>query len=160
MLSSYRLIFRVFLVCSHIISRHVYRSSTSPKSAEKHRLTISKQRNFDHPTTSLRLDLFKAVKESLRAFIYHQHFSGDVKRGKKQQILPGDNTFEPKAKRPAFADLSKVRWSLSIGLLSIIGSDLRWLRNRVEATSAMGGDLVILLICSHSEVLGQVPELV
>ncbi|VDP08290.1 unnamed protein product, partial [Heligmosomoides polygyrus] len=31
----------------------------------------------------------------------------DVKRGKKQQILPGDNTFEPKAKRPAFADLSK-----------------------------------------------------
>ncbi|KAK5971424.1 Cyclin N-terminal domain-containing protein, partial [Trichostrongylus colubriformis] len=33
--------------------------------------------------------------------------SGDVKRGKKQSIQTGDNTFEPKPKRPAFADLSR-----------------------------------------------------
>ncbi|KAK5979838.1 hypothetical protein GCK32_018639, partial [Trichostrongylus colubriformis] len=32
---------------------------------------------------------------------------GDVKRGKKQSIQTGDNTFEPKPKRPAFADLSR-----------------------------------------------------
>lgn len=32
---------------------------------------------------------------------------GDVKRGKKQTVPDGGSTFEPKAKRPAFADLSK-----------------------------------------------------
>lgn len=32
---------------------------------------------------------------------------GESKRGKKQTILVGENTFEPKAKRPAFSDLSK-----------------------------------------------------
>ncbi|ETN80575.1 hypothetical protein NECAME_02320 [Necator americanus] len=32
----------------------------------------------------------------------------DVKRGKKQSIVTGEDPLEPKAKRPAFADLSRV----------------------------------------------------
>ncbi|KJH48023.1 cyclin domain protein [Dictyocaulus viviparus] len=32
---------------------------------------------------------------------------GETKRTKKQTVIPGDNSFEPKAKRPALTDLSK-----------------------------------------------------
>ncbi|VDM79429.1 unnamed protein product [Strongylus vulgaris] len=47
-------------------------------------------------------------RNSSNVNIVNNQKPGEVKRGKKQSILPGDDPLEPKAKRPAFADLSRV----------------------------------------------------
>ncbi|CAJ0604052.1 unnamed protein product [Cylicocyclus nassatus] len=46
-------------------------------------------------------------RNSNNANIVNNQKPGEVKRGKKQSIVTGDDPLEPKAKRPAFADLSR-----------------------------------------------------
>ncbi|RCN45993.1 hypothetical protein ANCCAN_08031 [Ancylostoma caninum] len=46
-------------------------------------------------------------RNSSNVNIINNQKPGEVKRGKKQSIV-GEDPLEPKAKRPAFADLSRV----------------------------------------------------
>lgn len=83
---------------------------------------------------------------------------GDVKRGKKQVLLPGENTFEPKAKRPAFADLSKAISNVVIDSTKKLNFSKDSRRNGRRSKSHSETSLVSIKECVENEQLNFVDE--